>query len=170
MKRLNNFSDKDLDDSSDDELNSEEEGEEDEEDEEEEDEEGEEGEEVIIKKIEESKKLSEDESEEDLNNLDEIIDKLKKQIIFDICKERKSKEENILIKFLDDNNLEKIQNEYYKKIQNLNRNVIVTFNIPEKLIRTRVFTFYKCWKNGYCLNSSTTKIPKNVKKVLFIKS
>jgi hypothetical protein len=167
MKRLNNFSDKDLDDSSDDELNSEEEGEEGEEDEEEE---GEEGEEVIIKKIEESEKLSEDESEEDLNNLDEIIDKLKKQIIFDIRKERKSKEENILIKFLDDNNLEKIQNEYYKKIQNLNRNVIVTFNIPEKLIKTRVFTFYKCWKNGYCLNSSTTKIPKNVKKVLFIKS
>ena len=162
MKRLNNFSDKDLDDSSDDELNSEEENEE--------GEEGEEGEEVIIKKIKESEKLSEDESEEDLNNLDEIIDKLKKQIIFDIRKEKKSKEENILIKFLDDNNLEKIQNEYYKKIQNLNRNVIVTFNIPEKLIKTRVFTFYKCWKNGYCLNSSTTKIPKNVKKVLFIKS
>jgi hypothetical protein len=78
--------------------------------------------------------------------------------------------ENIIIQFYNDKNLEKIQDEYYNKILNTNKNVIVTFKIPEKLIKTKVFTFYKCWRNGYCLNSSTTKIPKNIINVLFIKN
>ena len=106
---------------------------------------------------------SEDESEDDLN---EIIEKLKKQINLD---NYPFKDNNIVIEFNDDTNLEKIQEEYYKKINNLNKKVSVTFIIPENLVKTRVFTFYKCWKNGYCLNSSTTKIPKNITKILFKK-
>lgn len=127
---------------------------------------------------------SEDEDDE-INDLDEIIKKLKEQInsekyiekesknekeLQEVQKVQKEQEQNISIVFLNDKNLEKIQNEYLTKIQNLNKNVTVTFKIPEKLIRTKVFTFFKCWRNGYCLNSSNTKIPKNVKKVLFKKN
>jgi hypothetical protein len=120
---------------------------------------------------------SEESGDEGSNDLDEIIERLKKQINSD--KEQKAKksqeaqevqEENILIKFRNDRNLERIQNEYINKIKNLNKNVIVTFKIPEDLIRTRVFTFFKCWRNGYCLNSSNTMIPKNIIKVLFTKN
>ena len=46
--------------------------------------------------------------------------------------------------------------------KNLDKNVIVTFKIPEKLVKTKVYTFFKCWKNGYCLNASTKKIPENI--------
>jgi len=76
---------------------------------------------------------------------------------------------NILIEFKNDQNLEKIQKEYYNKIINMDKDVTVTFKIPEKLIKTKVFTFYKCWKNGYCLNGSNTKIPKNIKNIFFKK-
>ena len=111
----------------------------------------------------ESTDESEYESEDDLN---ELIEKLKKQINLD---NNPFENNNIVIEFNDDKNLEQIQEEYYKKINNLNNKVSVTFIIPENLIKTKVFTFYKCWKNGYCLNSSTTKIPKNITKVLFKK-
>ena len=47
---------------------------------------------------------------------------------------------------------------------NINNNIIVIFIIPEKLVKTKVFTFYKCWKNGYCLYDSNMKIPKKYKK------
>jgi hypothetical protein len=75
----------------------------------------------------------------------------------------------VIIEFKDEKNLEQIQDKYYNKILNINNNIIVTFKIPEKLIRTRVFTFYKCWKNGYCLNDSNTKIPKNITKIILKK-
>ena len=69
----------------------------------------------------------------------------------------------------DINKLEQIQNEYYNKILNINQDVIVKFTISEKLLKTRVFTFYKCWKNGYCLNDSNMKLPKNIKKIILKK-
>ena len=76
---------------------------------------------------------------------------------------------NILIEFINDKNLEKIQDEYYNKIVNLDKKVTVTFKIPEKLVKTKVFTFYKCWRNGYCLNASNRKIPQNITNVFFKK-
>ena len=76
---------------------------------------------------------------------------------------------NILIEFNNNQNLEKIQDEYYNKILNLDKKVIVTFKIPEKLVKTNVFTFYKCWRNGYCLNASNRKIPENIINVFFKK-
>jgi mannosyltransferase OCH1-like enzyme len=63
------------------------------------------------------------------------------------------------------NNLEKIQNEYYEKALNCKNNIIIQFIIPEKLLKNKVLTFYKCWRNGYCLNNSGLKLPKNIKKV-----
>ena len=106
---------------------------------------------------------SEDEDEKEWSNgLEEIIQKLKKEI----SSEKSIQENNILIEFKDDNNLQKIQEKYINKINNIDNNVNVTFIIPEKLIKTRVYTFFKCWRNGYCLNSSNTKIPGNIAKVL----
>jgi len=107
---------------------------------------------------------SEDGSDE--NNEPNIkISKLKIQ-----TKENPQQENNnIFIQFSNDKNLEKIQEQYYNKILNLDKKVIVTFIIPENLIRTRVFTFYKCWRNGYCLNASNRKIPENITKILFKK-
>jgi len=52
---------------------------------------------------------------------------------------------------------------------NINNNITVTFIITKKLLKTRVFTFYKCWRNGYCLNASTKNIPKNITKIIFKK-
>jgi len=80
-----------------------------------------------------------------------------------------SKIKEVKIEFKNANNLEEIQNEYYNKIMNINDNIILIFIIPEKLIRTKVFTFYKCWRNGYCLNDSNTKIPKNITKIILKK-
>ena len=86
-----------------------------------------------------------------------------------MIKIQKRYKNNILIEFKDDQNLEKIQEEYYNKIINIDKDVNVTFIIPEKLVKTKVFTFYKCWRNGYCLNGSNTKIPKNIKNIFFKK-
>jgi hypothetical protein len=106
---------------------------------------------------------SEEEDEKEWSNgLEEIIQKLKKEI----SSEKSIQENDILIEFKDDNNLLKIQEKYINKINNIDNNVNVTFIIPEKLIKTRVYTFFKCWRNGYCLNSSNTKIPGNIAKVL----
>jgi len=80
-----------------------------------------------------------------------------------------SKIKEVKIEFKNSNNLEEIQNEYYNKIMNINDNIILIFIIPEKLIRTKVFTFYKCWRNGYCLNDSNTKIPNNIIKIILKK-
>jgi mannosyltransferase OCH1-like enzyme len=77
--------------------------------------------------------------------------------------------QDVIIEFLNSNNLEKIQDEYYNKILNINYNIHLVFIIPKKLLKTRVFTFYKCWRNGYCLNDSTIKIPKNIKKIILKK-
>jgi hypothetical protein len=75
----------------------------------------------------------------------------------------------VKIEFKNADNLEEIQDKYYNKIMNINNNITVTFIISEKLLKTRVFTFYKCWKNGYCLNDSNTKIPKNITKIILKK-
>jgi hypothetical protein len=80
-----------------------------------------------------------------------------------------SKIKEVKIEFKNADNLEEIQNKYYNKIMNINDNITVTFIIPEKLLRTKVFTFYKCWRNGYCLNDSNTKIPKNITKIILKK-
>ena len=83
--------------------------------------------------------------------------------------EQEKEDQEVIIEFKDDTNLEKIQDVYYNKILNINKKINVKFIIPEKLIKTRVFTFYKCWKNRYCLNASNTKIPNNIIKVLLKK-
>ena len=77
--------------------------------------------------------------------------------------------EEVEIKFNNANNIEKIQDEYYNKILNINNNITVIFIIPKRLLKTRVFTFFKCWSNGYCINNSTIKIPKNIKKIILKK-
>jgi hypothetical protein len=77
--------------------------------------------------------------------------------------------QEVMIEFKNSNNLEKIQDEYYNKILRIKNNITVVFIIPEKLLNTKVLTFYKCWKNGYCLNDSNTKIPKNIKKIILKK-
>ena len=72
---------------------------------------------------------------------------------------------NINIESKNLNNLEQVQNEYYNKVLNYKNDVIVQFNIPEKLLKTNAFRFYKCWRNRYCLYNSGIKLPKNIKKV-----
>ena len=67
------------------------------------------------------------------------------------------------------NYLEKTQDKYYDKILNLNKDVIVEFNISNNLLKTKVVTFYKCWKNGYCMNDSNKKLPKNIINVILKK-
>jgi hypothetical protein len=62
-----------------------------------------------------------------------------------------------------------IQKYFYDRISNTNNNVTVTFIIPEKLLKTKAFSFYKCWKNGYFLNNSKIKIPKNIVKIILKK-
>jgi len=67
------------------------------------------------------------------------------------------------------NYLNIIQKYYYDRISNINHNVTVTFIIPKNLLKTKAFTFYKCWKNGYCFNNSNIKLPKNLIKVILKK-
>ena len=69
--------------------------------------------------------------------------------------------------YLHDLNL--VQKYHYDKISSINRNVTVTFVIPERLLRTKIFTLYNCWKNGYCLNNSKQKIPRNIVKIILKK-
>lgn len=71
----------------------------------------------------------------------------------------------VKIHIKDQNNLEQLQNEYYNNILNINSNVIVEFIIPVNLLKTKVFSLYKCWRKGYCLNNSGIKLPKNIKKI-----
>lgn len=72
---------------------------------------------------------------------------------------------DIIIDSKNINNLEEIQYEYYNKVLNYNNDIVIQFNIPVKLLKTNALRFYKCWKYGYCLNDSATKLPKNIKKV-----
>lgn len=65
--------------------------------------------------------------------------------------------------------LDYIQKYYYDRILNKNNNVTVTFIIPQKFLKTKIFTFYKCWKNGYLLNNSSVKIPRNITKIILKK-
>lgn len=67
------------------------------------------------------------------------------------------------------NYLNIIQKYYYDIISNINHNVTVTFIIPKKLLKTKAFTFYKCWKNGYCYNNSNIKLPKKLVKIILKK-
>jgi len=62
-----------------------------------------------------------------------------------------------------------IQKYFCEKISNINNNVTVTFIIPQKLLKTKAFSFYKCWKSGYLLNNSKIKIPKNIVKIILKK-
>lgn len=66
-------------------------------------------------------------------------------------------------------NLEVVQNFHYDKISSIKNNVIVTFIIPEKLVKTKIFSLYKCWKKGHFLNNSKIKIPKNIIKINYKK-
>jgi hypothetical protein len=95
------------------------------------------------------------------NNIQDFQESIIKNNIQDL--------EEYTIEFKNSNNLEQIQNEHYNNILNITNNIIVIIIIPNILLKTRVFTFYKCWKNGYCLNSSNIKIPKNIVKVILKK-
>ena len=77
----------------------------------------------------------------------------------------------IEIKIDNENNVNQIQDEYYNKILNINNNITVIFIIPEIFLKKKniVLTFYKCWRNRYCLNNSNIKIPNNIKKVILKK-
>ena len=120
----------------------------------------------------------------DINNInpdkslfDNLIHKIKgNDSLFDKLIDEIKGNDNIIqdvkiisIKFLNASNLEQIQDEFYNKIININNNIIVEFIIPAKLLNTKVYTFYKCWKNGYCLNNSKINIPKNIVKVILKK-
>lgn len=74
------------------------------------------------------------------------------------------KEENI-------NKLKKINNKYYDKVLNMNkdRNITVQFIIPEKLLNPKVVSFYDSWKNGHSFNNPNKKLPKNIKKIILKK-
>ena len=91
------------------------------------------------------------------NYLEEIQDKNYIKILY-------SNKNNII-----SNYLEKIQDKYYDKILHLNRDVIVEFNLSNKLLKTKIITFYKCWKNGYCMNNSNKKLPKNIINIILKK-
>jgi hypothetical protein len=105
---------------------------------------------------------------------EELIYKINNNLAQEVQEDLEDLEANVIkitikFDFKDENNLEQLQQEYNDKISNINSNVIVEFIIPQNLLKTRVFTFYKCWRNGYCLNDSTTKIPKNIKKIILKK-
>ena len=102
---------------------------------------------------------------------EELIYKINNNLVQEVQEDLEAKVIKITIKFdfKDKNNLEQLQKEYYNKILNINSNIIVEFIIPKNLLKTRVFTFYKCWRNGYCINDSNTKIPKNIVKVILKK-
>jgi hypothetical protein len=133
----------------------------------------------VIIEAENNSILNEDKENE---NSDILLQKLFDQLFNDsIIKnfdnfdkfDNKNKNENNLeeinIELKNSNNLEIIQTEYYNKILNSNKNFVIRFIIPKKLIKTRALRFFKCWRNGYCLNDSSTKIPKNIKKVFLKK-
>jgi hypothetical protein len=161
MKKYNNFFENEIEDDQDNE--SEDELEDDQENDQEDDQED------------EQEDDQEDKLEDDLEyNLEEEcynlkINKLRLELQENPEKLEQEEDNNISIEFKNDKDLEKIQEQYINKINNLNKNVTVTFIVPEPLIRTRVFTFYKCWRNGYCLNASTRNIPKNITKITFKK-
>jgi hypothetical protein len=102
------------------------------------------------------------------DNLDDNVENLSNEYL-DNSEKNKNIEE-IIIEFQNFNNLEKIQEENYQKILNSNKKkIVIIFVIPKKLIKTKVLTFYKCWKKGYFLNNSEKKIPKNVKRIILKK-
>jgi len=142
------------------------------EDEEDEDEEDQDEEDEDQDEEDEDNQDEEDEEDEDQDEEDQDEEIKVEKKVEEIKVEKKVEEikvEEIIIEFKDDKNLEKIQDKYYNKILNINKNIIVVFIIPQKLIKTRVFTFFKCWRNGYCLNASNTKIPKNITKIILKK-
>jgi mannosyltransferase OCH1-like enzyme len=103
------------------------------------------------------------------DNNEELFKKLFNEFLDDSDKYKDKNIEEIIIEFQNSNNLEKIQYENYNKILNSNNSIVIKFIIPKKLLKTKVLTFFKCWKNGYCLNDSGTKLPKNIKKILLKK-
>lgn len=104
----------------------------------------------------------------DMNNINPN-NSLIENLINNILQNLPNEIEIIQIKFKDANNLEKIQEEYYNKISSSNNIIIVEFIIPKNLLKTKVYSFYKCWTNGYCFNNSSTKIPRNINKIILKK-
>ena len=76
----------------------------------------------------------------------------------------KLKEENI-------NKLKNINNKFYKKILNMNKNynIEVQINIKENLLNSEVILFYNSWKNGHLFKNLNKKLPKNIKSVILNK-
>ena len=66
------------------------------------------------------------------------------------------------------NKLQKVNDKYYNKILNMNkdRNITVQFIIAKDLLNTEVISFYDSWKKGYSLNNPNKKLPKNIKNII----
>jgi hypothetical protein len=66
------------------------------------------------------------------------------------------------------NKLQKVNDKYYKKILNMNKNrdIAVHFIIPENLLNPKVTSFYNSWKNLHSFNNPNKKLPKNVKDII----
>jgi len=66
------------------------------------------------------------------------------------------------------NKLQKVNDKYYKKILNMNKNrdITVHFIIPENLLNPKVTSFYNSWKNLHSFNNPNKKLPKNVKDII----
>lgn len=69
------------------------------------------------------------------------------------------------------NNLQNINDKFYKKILNMNknRNIDVEIYIEEKLLNSEVILFYNSWKNGHLFKNSNKKLPGNIKNVILKK-
>ena len=66
------------------------------------------------------------------------------------------------------NKLQKVNDKYYKKILNMNkdRNITVQFIIAKDLLNPEVISFYDSWKKGCSLNNPNKKLPKNIKNII----
>jgi hypothetical protein len=66
------------------------------------------------------------------------------------------------------NKLQKVNDNYYKKILNMNKNrdITVQFIVAENLLNPKVTSFYNSWKNRHSFNNPNQKLPKNVKDII----
>lgn len=80
----------------------------------------------------------------------------------------------VIIRFNEENinKLQKVNDKYYNKILNMNKdqNITVQFIIEEKLLNPEVTSFYNSWKMGYSLNNPNKKLPKNIKNIILKKN
>jgi len=66
------------------------------------------------------------------------------------------------------NKLQKVNDKYYNKILNMNKNrdISVQFIITDNLLNPKVISFYNSWKKGCSFNNPNKKLPKNIKNII----